>query len=163
MTGVQTCALPISLLSIYSYNNIEGQRFKLGLRTSNKLSKKILVAVYGAYGTYDDEFKYGVSARFLFKKNPNTGISLSYTKDIEQLGLSVHALSNDFVFRSVVSRNSSYKLSMCKTFEASFEKEWFIGLSNHLYFRNTIIFPINNEPFYQVHENGNLVEKSHLA
>ncbi len=151
------------ILSMYSFNSIEGQRFKLGLRTANKLSKKLMVTVYGAYGTKDDEFKYGISGRFLFKKNPNMGISLLYSKDIEQLGMSVNALSNDFVFRSVVSRNGGSKLSMCRTVEASFEKEWFIGLSNHLYVRNQVIFPINNDAFFQLNENGGITNKSNLT
>ncbi len=151
------------VLSMYSTNPIEGQRFKLGVRTANKLSKNLMVTVWGAYGTKDDEFKYGLSARYLFRKNPNTGLRISYEKDIEQLGLSINGLSNDFILRSVVTRKGSGKLSMVKTFEASFEKEWFIGLSNNLYFRNRIIFPINSEPFFQLNEGGGVIDKTALS
>jgi hypothetical protein len=151
------------VLTVYSTNEVEGQRFKIGLRTSNKLSKKLMVTVYGAYGMRDDEFKYAAKARFLFKKNPNMGINLSYSRDIKQLGLGLNALSNDFIFRSVVSRNGGAQLSMCRTIEASFEKEWFIGLSNHLYVRHQVIFPINNESFFQLNENGGITGKSNLT
>lgn len=151
------------ILSTYSYNPIEGHRIRMGLRTSNKFSKKLMISVFGAYGTRDEEFKYRTFVRYLFRKNPNTGFRISYTKDIEQLGMSVNALPNDFILRSLLSRSGSGQLAMCRTFETTIEKEWFIGLSNNFYFRNRIIFPINNAPFYLLRENDVVVAKSELT
>jgi hypothetical protein len=151
------------VLSIYSHNTIEGNRFKLGLRTSNKFSKKLMISVYGAHGQKDDEFKYGIAMRYLFRKNPNTGIQFTYSKEIEQLGQSTTALANDAIFRSAVSRNPLQKLSMARSFQAAFEKEWFIGLANNLYLRNRVIFPVNNEPFFRLNGNEGITEKSNLV
>ena len=150
------------ILSTYSYNDLEGQRFRLGFRTSNKFSKKLMISLYTAYGSRDDEFKYGIDFRYLFRKNPNTGIQFTYKKDIEQLGTSSTAVATDAVFRSVVSRNPLQKLSLAQSYQASFEHEWFVGLSNKLYLRNRIIFPVNNQPFFQLKEDGGITKKSNL-
>jgi len=151
------------VLSIYSYNPLEGNRFKLGLRTSNKFSKKLMINLYGAYGEKDDKFKYGVYMRYLFRKNPNTGIELSYSKEIEQLGQSSTAVANDAIFHSAVSRNPLQKLSLARSFETTFEKEWFMGLSNKLHLRNRIIFPVNHDPFFQLRNSEGITEKSKLV
>jgi hypothetical protein len=151
------------VLSIYSFNKIEGNRFKLGLRTSNKFSKKLMLTLYGAYGEKDDQFKYGADVRYLFRKNPNTGIQFTYSKEIEQLGKSSTALATDAIFLSAVSRNPLQKLSMARSFQASLEHEWFMGLSNKLFLRNRIIFPITNEPFFQLKVGEGVTEKSNLV
>ncbi len=148
------------LLSIYSFNSVEGQRFRLGFRTSNKFSKKMMITLYGAYGSLDDRFKYGGEFLYYFRKKPNTGIRIKYSKDIEQLGLSSTALSSDIVLRSVTSRNKADKLTMSQSFQSGIEHEWFTGLSTNLYFRHRIIFPVSKEPFFKVNEPSGLVEKS---
>jgi hypothetical protein len=151
------------VLSVYSSNQVEGQRFRLGFRTSNKFSKKLMITMYGAYGDRDDQFKYGADVRYLFRKNPNTGIELSYSKELEQLGQSATAVASDAIFRSALSRNPLQKLSMTGTFETSFEHEWFMGLSNKLFLRNSIIFPISSEPFFQLKAGEGIIEKSNLV
>ncbi|HOY33220.1 MAG TPA: DUF5686 family protein [Bacteroidales bacterium] len=148
------------LLSMYSFNSVEGQRFRLGFRTSNDFSKKLMITLYGAYGTQDDKFKYGGEVLYYFRKKPNTGIRIKYSQDVEQLGLSSTAISNDMLLRSVTSRNKADKLTMSGSFQSSIEQEWFTGLSNSLYFRHRIVFPVSGEPYFKVYENSVLVEKS---
>ena len=57
------------IYTIYSNNTVEGHRFRAGLRTSNTFSKVIELNGYGAYGTLDKEFKYGLGTRFFITKN----------------------------------------------------------------------------------------------
>lgn len=47
------------VFDIYSTNTIEGKRFTLPLRTSEKMSKHVSVGGFLGYGTNSDEFKYG--------------------------------------------------------------------------------------------------------
>ncbi|MEI6123283.1 MAG: DUF5686 family protein [Bacteroidota bacterium] len=148
------------IFSIYSFNAVEGQRFNLGLRTSNKFSKRLMITTHVAYGTLDDRFKYGGEVYYLFHKNPNTSIRVSYNKEIEQLGLSPSSEASDYFFRSVTSRKKADKLSMSRTFQSTFEHEWFVGLANQLSFRHRIIFPVTNQPFFRLNEGGTVVEKS---
>ncbi len=151
------------LFSLYSFNAVEGQRFSLGLRTSNKFSKKLEITAHVAYGSLDDRFKYGGEIYYLFHKNPNTGIKIKYSNEIEQLGLSVTIITNDLLLQSITSRGKTDKLTMSRTFQSNFSHEWFVGLSNNLTIKHRIIFPASNEPFFQVSENNINIPKSKIV
>lgn len=74
---------------VYSgaYNNIEGLRVRLGLRTNYEFSKKWILEGYLAYGTKDDEWKMGGEVTRIFSREPWTTVNLKFTHDIEQVGL----------------------------------------------------------------------------
>ena len=118
--------------SIYSFNQIEGNRFKIGGRTSNKFSKKLMLDGHLAYGTKDQDFKYGGGLLYMFDKNPRRCINLSYKRDLEQLGESQNAFGQDFLFTSLIRRNPSTRLSMVEQFQGYYEHEWMTGFSNTL-------------------------------
>ncbi|HRZ77933.1 MAG TPA: DUF5686 family protein, partial [Bacteroidales bacterium] len=46
-------------MSVASFNTLEGIRFRLGGRTSNDFSTRVMFDAHLAYGTEDREFKYG--------------------------------------------------------------------------------------------------------
>ena len=56
------------IFSTYSFNQIEGNRFRTGGRTSNAFSNWIEFNGYTAYGTLDKEFKYGIGCRAMLSK-----------------------------------------------------------------------------------------------
>ncbi|MEI7595302.1 MAG: DUF5686 family protein [Bacteroidota bacterium] len=118
--------------SILSFNDTEGTRFRLGVRTSNAFSKKIMLETYGAYGTLDNRFKYGGSLLYIFNKNPRQSCGFDYKKDLEQLSKSSNAFREDFLLTSVFKRSSSSQLSSVEEFKGFYEKEWFAGFSNTL-------------------------------
>lgn len=126
----------------YSFNNIEGNRFRFGLRTSNAMSKKFMVETYAAYGTKDERFKYGGKFIYMFNKNPRRGITLAYKHDLEQLGQSVNAFKEDNILASALRRGSSDKLSMVQEYKANYEHEWFQGFSNNLIFKHREMSPM---------------------
>ncbi len=75
---------PVS--SFYSYNNVEGSRFRLGGRTSTDFSKKVTLDGYLAYGMKDNMLKY--TAGITYSLTPKTiyqfpvkSLRLSYMKD----------------------------------------------------------------------------------
>ncbi|RLD79857.1 MAG: carboxypeptidase-like regulatory domain-containing protein, partial [Bacteroidetes bacterium] len=49
----------------YSFNPIEGSRFRVGGRTSNAFSTNLMLYGHLAYGTKDNDFKYGLGALYM--------------------------------------------------------------------------------------------------
>lgn len=127
--------------TLYSFNPVEGNRFKLGLRTSNQFSKRIALSGFGAYGLRDRRFKYGGGILAFISKEPRSFIQLNYSKDIEQLGASQNAFRTDNIFSSFLRRNPANKLNFVTEYKASYEHEWFYGFSNRLIFTNREIRP----------------------
>lgn len=74
---------------VYSgaFNNVEGLRMRLGLRTNFEFSRKWILQGYLAYGTKDEALKMGGELTRIISRKPWTTISLKYTNDLEQVGL----------------------------------------------------------------------------
>ncbi|HDP76414.1 MAG TPA: carboxypeptidase-like regulatory domain-containing protein [Bacteroidales bacterium] len=134
----------------YSFNEIEGNRFKVSGRTSNKFSKRVMFDAFLAYGDKDERFKWGVGTLYMINKNPRVAVGVRYKSDIEQLGQSPYALTEDNILTSFLRRNPNNKLTLVKDFTAYYEKEWFVGLSNKVTFSHGIIYPTEFIPFTPV-------------
>ncbi len=137
----------------YSFNNVEGNRFKLGARTSNTFSKKYMLESYVAYGTKDQRFKYFGKLTYMFDKNPRRGIYLSYKHDVEQLGQSVNAFREDNILSSALRRGPNDKLSLVNEYKVNYEHEWFQGFSDNFIFKHREMSPIFGNDF--ILHNGN--------
>jgi hypothetical protein len=96
---------------LFSFNEIEGNRLRLGGRTSNKFSTKLMISGFTAYGEKDNRFKYGGGILYVFNKNPRRSFSADYKYDMQQLGQSPNALTEDNFFTSILRRNPNYKIS----------------------------------------------------
>lgn len=116
--------------STYSFNQIEGNRFRVGGRTSNDFSTKLMLNGYVAYGTRDQNFKYSAGFMYMLGKLPDRVLSASYKYDVEQLGTSENAFRQDFILNSIFRRNPQDKLSMVSEYKGSYKHEWFTGFSN---------------------------------
>ncbi len=116
----------------FSYNEIEGNRFRVSGRTSNKFSTKLMLGGYGAYGVKDNKFKYGGEVLYLFDNNPRSAISIDGRYDLKQLGKSEFALKDDNIFKSLLSRTPNSSLTMVKELNIKAEQEWFQGFTNML-------------------------------
>jgi hypothetical protein len=128
--------------SLYNYNAVEEHRFRLGLRTSNDFSKKVEFSGFLAYGLGDEEFKYGVGTRFFITKQPRQLMQLVYKHDIEQIGLSSNAFSNNGALSNIGVRNPINRLVFNTDYRISYEREWLKGLSTTLLLRNNRIDPL---------------------
>ncbi len=126
---------------LFSYNSIEGFRFRVGGRTTQKMSKKIRIGGYVAYGTKDDRFKYGADLIYLFNKNPRRALNASFKYDMEQLGLSPTGRPTDNLLSSFFSRGPIDKLTMVREYKLSYEYEWFNGLINTVHFNRRELYP----------------------
>lgn len=65
------------LSEVFSYNSVEGGRFKLSVRSNYILKKKIQLSAYGAYGTKDELFKGGANINWKLDPSCKNGIILS--------------------------------------------------------------------------------------
>lgn len=91
--------------TFYSFNPVEGSRIRLGGRTTNAFSKRFLFDFYGAYGTKDKIFKYGLTTTVSLTPRsvyefPVRSLTLSHSYDVEVPGQEFNYLSVDNVLLS---------------------------------------------------------------
>lgn len=127
--------------TLYSFNPIEGNRFRVGGRTSNDFSKRLMLEGYLAYGLRDERFKYGGGMLYVLNKNPRTAIAVNAKRDMEQLGQSDNAFRQDNVLSSLFRRNPANKLTDVTQLQGYVEREWLYGFSNKLYFTHRVLKP----------------------
>ena len=94
---------PVS--SFYSYNSVEGSRFRFGGRTSTDFSKKVTLDGYLAYGMKDNMLKY--NAGITYSLTPRTiyqfpvkYLRISYMKDVRIPGQELQFAQSDNIFLS---------------------------------------------------------------
>lgn len=74
-------------LSTYSYNDIEGHRFRVGGRTNKKLSTRTQLSGYLAYGTEDNQWKYSLGGKYFLSRKHWSYVGIKHRKDLDQLGI----------------------------------------------------------------------------
>jgi len=139
---------------MYSFNEIEGNRFMFGGRTSNAFSTKVMFNGHLAYGDKDNKLKYGLGFLYMVNKLPRESFGMQYKHDIHQLGKSPNAFTEGNILSSLLKRNPNNKLTMLNQLEAHYEKEWIQGFSNTLKFRYRDITPTQYVPFIAPGING---------
>ncbi len=132
---------------MFSYNTLEGARFRIGGRTSTKFSKKINLEAYVAYGTKDQTFKYGADLIYLPQKEPRRALYASFKYDMEQLGKSPTSKATDDLFSSLFSRGPIDKLTMIRQYQLAYEHEWFNGLINTAIINRRELYPPEDTEF----------------
>ncbi|MFZ4784052.1 MAG: DUF5686 family protein [Flavobacteriales bacterium] len=134
--------------TFYSFNPVEGNRVRLGGRTSNNFSKRIMLDGYLAYGFRDERFKYGGGFIYMLNKNPRMAFGASGKRDMEQLGQATGAFREDNVLSSVFRRNPANKLTDVTELNGYFEREWMYGLSNKIMFNHRVLKPAGDKYRY---------------
>ena len=80
-------------MSTYAYNNFEGNRFRLGFRTTPEISKNWLSQAYVALDTKHTRINYGAQVSRILERRHWTVASAEFRHDVEQIAL----LDNDFL------------------------------------------------------------------
>ncbi len=141
--------------SAFSSNEIEGNRFRIGGRTTMKFDQKWRLNSYGAYGNKDKEFKYGGGLEYYFSKKPRLMVALQGSHDYDLLGLSSNAFTRDNILTTLLSKNPYTKLNMINRVQATIDKDWIRGFSNQLYVTSSHIESGPLIPFLD--QQGNLI------
>lgn len=144
--------------STYSFNKLEGNRVRIGGRTSNNFSKKIMFDGYAAYGFDDKKIKYGGGFIYMLNKNPRNAFGASYINDVRQLGQSPNAFISDNILSSILRRNPNDKLTYIKGFKSYYEKEWIPGFSNTILYEYKQIKPTRFIQFQNLADNTTFKE-----
>jgi len=149
-------------MSTYSYNQLEGHRFRLSGRTSNAFSKKLMLEGFAAYGLNDQQIKYGSGFMYMLGKNPRRVLKGNLNYDIEQLGQSQNAFREDFLLASLFRRNPADKMSLVEKYQGSYEHEWFNGFSNTVSLTRQGIWSTGRVPFSLNCANGDCLKQAHV-
>jgi len=129
---------------LYSFNPVEGHRFRIGGRTSNDFSTRIMFNGYLAYGIKDEQFKYNAGLLYKINDNPRQLFEFQYKRDLEQLGQSQNAFAQDNFLSSFLRRNPNDKLTDIESYETSYERVWITGFSNKIFFKKFIMKPVGS-------------------
>lgn len=154
LVGIATGYIPFKKIDIgnfytfYSHNYIEDSRVKLGFRTQSFFNKKVEGSLYGAYGSKDEQFKYGLKTRFQTSKEPNTFMGLELKDDIEQLGRSHNIIDIDHLFTSFIQIGDATSRIYTQRFTAYLEQRINANLTSRIAYEQEALQPTANTQFY---------------
>ena len=134
----------------FSQNAVEGNRFSLGLQTSNDFSREVWLQSFLAYGTMDQRWKYGGSAEWIVRRSPRTEVFVEHTRDIDQLGM-MSFFDQGNALNSALQLNAQTRLSEVTRSEVSVLHEFGAGWGQALEFRHRTVAPRGEVQFVAVH------------
>jgi hypothetical protein len=85
-----------SIYSLVGQNIVEGLRLRAGIRTYFGPNDPWRLQGYMAYGFKDNQFKYGISGKWMIENKKRIIISAGNRRDIEQTGASLTTTNNIF-------------------------------------------------------------------
>ncbi len=119
------------IYSFYSYNNLEGSRFKLGFRNIREFDGALKFKTYAAYGLKDERWKFFVEGEYFFdrKANKRNMIGASWKHDIEQPGRSSNIIPLDHVLSSLIRTQQLNNRMFADEQNLYLERQWFTGFT----------------------------------
>jgi hypothetical protein len=130
-----------------TYNVQEGTRVRFDVGTNKHFSKKIILHTYGAYGFYDEKFKFQVDGMYLFKRSPRTYIYASWKNDIDYGQFYYDQFTQDNIFALAIRKNGvPIKFMMTNEQKINVFKEWKSGFSVLVEGMHKSFEPLQNLP-----------------
>ena len=122
--------------NIYSYNPVEGHRFRVGARTLGAFNEKIRLRGYLAYGIRDNKLKYGAGADIFLNRKTWTMLHLDYRNDIMQMGTSENNDQQDNLLASFFRARPANQLNGIEEYKVGIEHWYSEALSNEVIFNH---------------------------
>ncbi len=143
--------------TFYSYNPIEGIRFRLGGRTTPKFSKKINFESYMAYANMDEKYKYYLGATYsltdkAIRNFPVKSVKVSIQDETKIPGQELQFVQEDNILLSI-KRGENKKLLYNKSFRIEYLNEFENHFSYALSYNYTRQSPGGNLFFNPVNYN----------
>lgn len=116
-----------NLYNMLSYNPIEGYRIRLTTKSNRDLSEKFWYNLYGAYGTNDKKYKYGVELKYKFIREDSKihEIGIKYKDDYQRFSLAnTNSNEYDYVLNTFLRKNAFKDLVYVRDFSIYHKKEW---------------------------------------
>ncbi|MCF2518065.1 DUF5686 and carboxypeptidase-like regulatory domain-containing protein [Dyadobacter sp. CY351] len=129
-------------LYLYANNKVEGHRFRLGFKTDPGFSRKWIFSGYGAYGTKDKAFKYGAGMDYIIDRQPWTMAGISYSKDLERLGVSAETIGPNTLFGAFSRFGAFRRAYWQEDISAYFKRELVKGLTGSIQIRHRDFRPL---------------------
>ncbi|GAB3271680.1 DUF5686 and carboxypeptidase-like regulatory domain-containing protein [Larkinella harenae] len=130
------------LLNSYAFNNVEGHRLRLGLRTNTGFSRRWVLGGYLAYGTRDQQFKYGLNVDYVIRKKPYTVAGIQKSYDIERLGTSLENLGGNTIFAAYTRFGTLRRPYMQESRTTYIRSELGKGITQTISLRNRTFEPL---------------------
>jgi hypothetical protein len=134
---------------LYSFNEVEGGRFRLSMRTRPNLSKRINVGGHFAYGLKDETWKYGSEVRLhLRRKNEKWHmLGMQHQYDMAQLEYRNKILrpsppEYDNIGLSLLRKDPLTDLFLLRYSTIWWEREWIKGMNTRLGFEHKIHYSV---------------------
>lgn len=154
--------------TIYSYNKVEGNRFRLTASTTKNLHPHLYLYGYGAYGTRDNRFKYYAEATWAFNKiknhkdeYPKNNLTIAYKYDMNTLGQRFTQAERDNILLSIQSK-SNQKLTYNRQTQIAYEKEYYGGFSFKLTGQTFNESPAGTLLFEKMNDEGEIYPVSKI-
>lgn len=151
-----------TVTTFYSYNSVEGNRFRGTLATTKNFHPRLYLYGYGAYGTRDNKFKYYGEATWAFNKIqnhkdefPKSNISIAYKYDMNTLGQRYTQAERDNILMSLRTSNDQ-KLTYNRQTQIAYHKEYHSGFSFKLSGQTFHERPAGKLLFERMDEDGNV-------
>jgi hypothetical protein len=135
-------------MQLYSRNQYEGDKLKLGFYTNQKFSKDWTIRGYGAYGFKDKGFKYSLQVERILTRYPWSTAGAQYRYDIDQIGTQYSPSGVSFgqspnnLFNTFSQIGNISKLVRKQEARAWYEKSFNAGLTSKITFQNIQTNPL---------------------
>lgn len=140
----------------YSWNDIEGERARVGFQTTQSLFKRTQLAGYYAYGFGDKKSKYNAKiTRFYGMKKQWRFIRLEYMDDYKILSASDNAFQEDNIMASI-TRRTAPKFTHTKRVKFTWLHEWYNGINNSITLKTEEFKPIGTLNYFK--PNGDAID-----
>ena len=133
--------------NLFGYNDVQKQRFSLGIRTSNDFSKRLMISSYAAYGLGNKQFKFGFSSLYLFNKQPRSSIELFYKNDYNIGAQNIENFDIARPFSGIFRRNIPWRLLEIEAYNIGYFKEFSTGFSAQINLKKYHAKPITHSTF----------------
>ncbi len=132
-------------LLLYNYNDIEGNRFRLGGRTNSRFSRRLIVEGYTAYGTKDSRLKGSIQTEYFLSKERWTKAGIHLRDDNENAGSLDEFFSQSSFLTFATTFGGSDKMARSKVVRTWIESDLFRGMHSKIVFTHKTFEPLGND------------------
>ncbi len=129
---------------LYNYNDVEGNRFRIGGRTNSEFSRRVILDGYLAYGTRDKRFKGSMQSELFLSSDRWTKFGLQYRDDVENTGALDEFYSGSSFLTFATSFGGSDMMNRSQIMRSWLESDIFRGLTGKLVFTHRRFEPVGN-------------------
>ena len=138
---------------LYGFNQVEGNRFRMGFRTDANFSRRWVFKGYGAYGTHDMKFKYNGQVEYFLSRKYWTKVGIQRREDIEELGIQDEFFSSNNLLTATSQIGLLTRLNKIEMTRVWIESDLFRGFNERVFFLNKNFMPVGKNYHFSFFPN----------